>query len=280
MVIIDGKKISEKVLDEVKGEVNNLKEKGIYPTLAVILASGDEASKVYVRNKAIACEKVGIKCEEFIFDSLVTKEVLENLIDKLNNDENIHGILLQSPVANNIDINDLFGKINPLKDVDGFNPVNYGNLLIGKDTLTSCTSLGIIRLLNEYGIEIKSKHAVIIGRSNIVSKPLSLCLLNRDATITVCHSKTKDLKSITKEADILISAVGKPKFVTKDMVKDGACVIDVGINRDDAGKLCGDVDFENVKDKCSFITKVPGGVGPMTVAYLMKNVIKSVFLQK
>ena len=280
MNIIDGKKISEMVLNEVKDEIKELKKNNISPTLAVILVGDDPASKTYVRNKSKACKSVGINCNEFMLNKSTTEEELIKLIDNLNNDVNVHGILLQSPVPKQIDINNLFNRIDPLKDVDGFNPVNYGNLLIGKDPLTSCTSLGIIRLLDEYDIEIKSKHAVIIGRSNIVSKPLSLCLLNRDATITICHSKTKNLSEITKTADILISAVGKPKFVTNDMVKDDAVVIDVGINRLSDGSLCGDVDFDNVKDKCSYITKVPGGVGPMTVAYLMKNVVKAVKLQE
>lgn len=280
MNIIDGKKISEMVLNEVKDEIKELKKNNISPTLAVILVGDDPASKTYVKNKSKACKSVGINCNEFMLNKSTTEEELIKLIDDLNNDNMVHGILLQSPTPKHININNLFSKIDPLKDVDGFNPVNYGNLLIGKDPLTSCTSLGIIRLLDEYDIEIKSKHAVIIGRSNIVSKPLSLCLLNRDATITVCHSKTKNLSEITKTADILISAVGKPKFVTNDMVKDDAVVIDVGINRLSDGSLCGDVDFDNVKDKCSYITKVPGGVGPMTVAYLMKNVVKAVKLQE
>ena len=280
MEIIDGKKINKKVLEEVKEKVKKLKEERITPTLAVILVGDDKASATYVKNKSLACKSVGIDCKEFFLDKNTTEEELVRLIDDLNNDNTVHGILLQSPVPKQIDINNLFNRIDPLKDVDGFNPVNYGNLLIGKDPLTSCTSLGVIRLLDEYNIEIESKHAVIIGRSNIVSKPLSLCLLNRDATITVCHSKTKDLEKITRTADILISAVGKPKFVTSDMVKEGSVVIDVGINRDEFGSICGDVDFENVKDKCSFITKVPGGVGPMTVAYLMNNVVKAIKLQK
>lgn len=275
MKIIDGKKISEIVLEEVKKDVEVIKKNGITPTLAIILVGEDPASKVYVKNKNSACKKVGINCKEYFLNQNTSEEELIELIDKLNNDEQVHGILLQSPVPKHINIDDVFEKINSLKDVDGFNPINYGLLLIGKENLTSCTSLGVIRLLEEEKIDIAGKHAVIIGRSNIVSKPLALGLLNRDATVTICHSKTINLKEHTKTADILISAVGKPAFVTSDMVKDGAVVIDVGINRLDDGKLCGDVDFEKVKDKCSYITKVPGGVGPMTVAYLMKNVVKA-----
>ena len=279
MKIIDGKKISEKVLEEVKTDIEKFKLKKITPTLAIILVGNDTASKVYVKNKTIACQKVGVDCQEYFLDQNTSEEELINLIDKLNKDDLVHGILLQSPVPKHINIDNVFEKINPLKDVDGFNPINYGKLLIGKENLTSCTSLGIVRLLEEENIEIRGKNVVIIGRSNIVSKPLSLCMLNRDATITVCHSKTVDLKEHTKTADILISAVGKPAFVTSDMVKDGAVVIDVGINRLEDGTLCGDVDFDKVKDKCSYITKVPGGVGPMTVAYLMKNVVKAINLQ-
>ena len=279
MKIIDGKKISEIVLEEVKKDVDEIKQKGITPTLAIILVGEDPASKIYVNNKSNACKKVGISCKEYFLDSNTSEKKMVNLIQKLNGDEGIHGILLQSPVPKHINIENLFEIINPDKDVDGFNPINYGKLLIGRENLTSCTSLGIIRLLEEEKIKIKGKHIVIIGRSNIVSKPLSLSLLNKDATITICHSKTINLKQHTKTADILISAVGKPLFVTNDMVKDNAVVIDVGINRLN-GIICGDVDFENVKDKCSYITKVPGGVGPMTVAYLLKNVVKAVKNQK
>ena len=279
MKIIDGKKISEIVLEEVKKDVDEIKQKGITPTLAIILVGEDPASKIYVNNKSNACKKVGISCKEYFLDSNTSEKKIVNLIQKLNGDEGIHGILLQSPVPKHINIENLFEIINPDKDVDGFNPINYGKLLIGRENLTSCTSLGIIRLLEEEKIKIKGKHIVIIGRSNIVSKPLSLSLLNKDATITICHSKTINLKQHTKTADILISAVGKPLFVTNDMVKDNAVVIDVGINRLN-GIICGDVDFENVKDKCSYITKVPGGVGPMTVAYLLKNVVKAVKNQK
>ena len=279
MKIIDGKKISEIVLEEVKKDVDEIKQKGITPTLAIILVGEDPASKIYVNNKSNACKKVGISCKEYFLDSNTSEKKIVNLIQKLNGDEGIHGILLQSPVPKHINIENLFEIINPDKDVDGFNPINYGKLLIGRENLTSCTSLGIIRLLEEEKIKIKGKHIVIIGRSNIVSKPLSLSLLNKDATITICQSKTINLKQHTKTADILISAVGKPLFVTNDMVKDNAVVIDVGINRLN-GIICGDVDFENVKDKCSYITKVPGGVGPMTVAYLLKNVVKAVKNQK
>ena len=202
------------------------------------------------------------------------KELLD-LIDKLNKDETIHGILLQSPIPKGLDINEAFRTIDPKKDVDGFNPFNVGKLCLGQDTFVSCTPFGIIKLLGEYNIEIEGKNAVVVGRSNIVGKPMMQCLLNKNATVTVCHSKTKDLKEVTKKADILVVAIGKSNFITKDMVKEGAVVVDVGINRGENGKLCGDVDFEEVSKVASYITPVPGGVGPMTIAMLMNNIVKA-----
>ena len=273
--IIDGKALAKKIRENLKQENDKLKEKGITSKLAVILVGDDGASKIYVRNKSKACQDVGIEYEEILLDSNTTMEKLLNVIDGLNNRKDINGILLQSPIPRGLDIKQAFEKIDYKKDVDGFNPINVGKLMIGQDCFISCTPYGIIKMLEEYNIPIEGKHAVVIGRSNIVGKPLSQCLLNKNATITTCHSKTENLKEITKTADILISAVGKVNMVTDDMVKEGATVIDVGMNRNDEGKLVGDVDFENVKEKASYITPVPGGVGPMTIAMLMNNVIKA-----
>ena len=220
-------------------------------------------------------EVIGIKFEEYFLGNDIKQEELIELIQKLNLDKSINGILLQSPIPKGLNIQEAFEKIHCKKDFDGFNPVNVGKLMIGEDTFISCTPYGIIKMLEAYNIEIEGKHAVVIGRSNIVGKPLAQCLLQKNATVTICHSKTKNIAEITKTADILISAVGKTNMVTADMVKDGAVVIDVGMNRNEAGKLVGDVDFENVKQKASYITPVPGGVGPMTIAMLMNNVIKA-----
>lgn len=273
--IINGKELATKIRKNLKLDVDEIKKDGIFPKLAVIMVGGDSASKVYVKNKSRACEEIGIEYEEYILNSDITMDKLINLIDKLNNKKDVHGILLQSPIPKHLDINQAFNAISPEKDVDGFNPVNIGKLIIGEDTFISCTPHGVIRMLEEYNIEIEGKNAVIIGRSNIVGKPLLQCLLNKNATVTVCHSKTKNIKEITKNADILVAALGKAKFVTEDMVKPEAVVIDVGINRLENGKLVGDVDFENVSKKVSYITPVPGGVGPMTIAMLMENVVKA-----
>lgn len=273
--IIDGKELAAKIRANLKIDVNGLKEKGINPKLAVIMVGDDKASAVYVRNKSRACDEIGIEFEEYLLGKETTMEELLNLIDELNNNSKIHGILLQSPIPSNLDINEAFKRIAPEKDVDGFNPVNVGKLTLGQDTFVSCTPYGIVRMLDSYNIDIEGKNAVIIGRSNIVGKPLIQCLLSKNATVTICHSKTKNIKEITKNADIIVAALGKAKFVTEDMVKDGAVVIDVGINRNEEGKLVGDVDFENVKEKASYITPVPGGVGPMTIAMLMENVVKA-----
>ena len=277
--ILDGKLIAEKIRNKLKDEVEELKNEGIIPKLAVIMVGNDASSKIYVRNKSIACNQVGIEYEEFLLDDNTTMEQLLDLIEKLNRDDSIHGILLQSPIPKGLDINEAFKAIAPNKDVDGFNPCNVGKLCLGQDTFVSCTPYGIIKLLEEYDIEIEGKDAVVVGRSNIVGKPMMQCLLNKNATVTVCHSKTIKLERVTKKADILVVAIGKPKFITKDMVKEGAVVIDVGINRGEDGKLCGDVDFDEVKDIASYITPVPGGVGPMTIAMLMHNIVKAARLK-
>ena len=274
-VIIDGREVAKKIKEELKEKVNELKEKGIYPKLAVIMIGKDKASEIYVRNKSRDCDYVGIEYEEFFLEESITMETLLNLIDELNKRDDIHGILLQSPIPEHLDIRKAFNKIDYRKDVDGFNPINVGKLLIGEDTFIPCTPLGVIKLLEEYNIQIEGKNAVVIGRSNIVGKPLSQYLLNKDATVTVCHSKTKNLKEITSKADILISAVGKPKVITRDMVKENAVIIDVGINRTPDGKIVGDVDYDNLFDKVSYITPVPGGVGQMTRAMLINNIIKA-----
>lgn len=273
--ILDGKALAKKIRKELKVEVENLRKKGIIPKLAVIMVGDNSASQVYVRNKSKACLKAGIEFEEFLFEENISEEKLLDTIEMLNNDDKVHGILLQSPVPKHINIQKAFEKILPKKDVDGFNAVNVGKLSIGQDAFISCTPFGIIKILEEYNIETEGKNAVILGRSNIVGKPMIQCMLNKNATVTVCHSKTKNIGEIIKNADILIAAIGKPKFVTENMVKDGAVVIDVGINRLEDGSLCGDVDFENVSKKASFITPVPGGVGPMTIAMLIYNVVKA-----
>ncbi len=273
--IINGKELAKKVRKELKEEVKELKAEGINPKLAVVMVGNDPGSTVYVRNKSKACEKVGIEFEEFLFDDKTSEDELLGVINKLNSDNSIHGILLQSPVPKHININKAFRTISPKKDVDGFNPINVGNLTIGEDAFISCTPYGIIKMLEEYNIETEGKNTVILGRSNIVGKPMIQCMLNKNSTVTVCHSRTKNIKEIIKNADIVIAAIGKPKFVTEDMIKDGAVVIDVGINRLEDGTILGDVDYENVSKKASFITPVPGGVGPMTIAMLLSNVVKA-----
>lgn len=274
-IIIDGKELAKKIRANLKIECEELKNKQINPKLAVIMVGDDPASKVYVRNKSKACEDVGIEYKEYLLSSTTTQKELIELIEKLNQDKTINGILLQSPIPANLDINEAFRTILPQKDVDGFNPVNVGKLVLNQDTFVSCTPYGIMKMFEEYNIDLTGKNVVILGRSNIVGKPLMHCCLNKNATVTVCHSKTQNLVQKAKEADILISAIGKAQFVTADMVKENAVVIDVGINRLENGKITGDVDFENVKEKASYITPVPGGVGPMTIAMLMNNVIKA-----
>lgn len=273
--IIDGKELARKTRQNLKIDCDNLKAQGIVPKLAVIMVGDNPASKVYVRNKSKACEEVGIEYEEFLLGEKTTQKDLISLIEELNEREDITGILLQSPIPANLDINEAFRTISPKKDVDGFHPVSVGKLTLGQDTFVSCTPYGVIKMFEEYNIDLEGKNVVIIGRSNIVGKPLIQCCLNKNATVTVCHSRTKDIAEYTKKADIVIVAIGRAKFLKADMVKDGAVVIDVGINRGEDGKLCGDVDFENVSKKSSYITPVPGGVGPMTIAMLMNNVIKA-----
>lgn len=274
-IILDGKETAKKVREGLKSKVEELKKRNIYPKLAVIMVGDDNASRIYVRNKSKACEELGIEFEEFLLDENTTQEKLLNLIEELNLRDDIHGILLQSPIPRHLDINEAFRKIAPQKDVDGFNPINVGKLALGQETFISCTPFGVIKLLEEYNIPIEGKNAVVIGRSNIVGKPMMHCLLNKNATVTICHSKTKNLEKITQNADILVVAIGKAKFLTKNMVKPGAVVIDVGINRNEEGKVCGDVDFEEVEKIASYITPVPGGVGPMTIAMLMTNIVKA-----
>ena len=272
---MNGKELAKEIRGNLKIEVAELKKQGIIPKLAVIMVGDDKASQVYVRNKSKACDEIGIEYEEYLKDANTTQEELLNLIDELNEREDISGILLQSPIPKHLDIREAFNRIDYKKDVDGFNPVNVGKLAIGEDCFISCTPYGVVKLLEANNIEIEGKHVVILGRSNIVGRPLIQCMLNKNATVTVCHSRTQNLKEFTKQADILISAIGKAKFITEDMVKDGAVVIDVGINRNDEGKLVGDVDYENVEPKTSYITPVPGGVRPMTIAMLMNNVVKA-----
>lgn len=278
-MIIDGKELARKTREKLKIECDNLKKEGILPKLAVIMVGDDKASQIYVKNKSKACQEIGIKFEEYFLGNDIKQEELIELIQKLNLDKSINGILLQSPIPKSLDINEAFRIILPEKDVDGFNPINVGKLCLNQETFVSCTPYGIMKMFEEYDIDLTGKNVTILGRSNIVGKPLIQCCLNKNATVTVCHSKTKDLKEHTKNADIVISAIGKAKFVTADMIKDGAVVIDVGINRDESGKIIGDVDFEKVSSKASYITPVPGGVGPMTIAMLMNNVIKATKLQ-
>ena len=278
-MIIDGKELARKTREKLKIECDNLKKEGILSKLAVIMVGDDKASQIYVKNKSKACQEIGIKFEEYFLGNDIKQEELIELIQKLNLDKSINGILLQSPIPKSLDINEAFRIILPEKDVDGFNPINVGKLCLNQETFVSCTPYGIMKMFEEYDIDLTGKNVTILGRSNIVGKPLIQCCLNKNATVTVCHSKTKDLKEHKKNADIVISAIGKAKFVTSDMIKDGAVVIDVGINRDESGKIVGDVDFEKVSSKASYITPVPGGVGPMTIAMLMNNVIKATKLQ-
>lgn len=275
MTIIDGKKTSQDIKDEVRDEVAKLKKGGVEPTLAVILVGENPASQVYVRNKKRACEYTGIRSLSYELPENTTEEELLKLIDELNNRSDCDGILVQLPLPKHIDEKKITNAISPKKDVDGFHPVNVGNMLIGEECFLPCTPHGIIELLHRYGVVLDGKKAVVVGRSNIVGKPMAMLLLRENATVTICHSHTSDLKKECTEADILIAAIGKPEFFTPEYIKNGAAVIDVGMDRDENGKLCGDVDFEAVKDKCSFITPVPGGVGPMTIAMLMQNTLIS-----
>ena len=279
MNIIDGKAVSKKVKEDVKAECEQLKAKGITPGLAVIIVGDDPASQVYVHNKEVACEACGFYSVKYALSAETTQDELNALVDKLNKDDKINGILCQLPLPSHLDDQEIINRIDPLKDVDAFHPVNVGAIMIGDYNYLPCTPAGVMELIHSTGIDVSGKKAVVMGRSNIVGKPMAMLLLHENATVEITHSRTQNLADITKEADILVAAIGKAKFVKADMVKDGAVVIDVGMNRDENGKLCGDVDFEDVKDKCSFITPVPGGVGPMTIAMLMKNTLTAAKIQ-
>ena len=278
--IIDGKAISAQIKEELKVKVSEYKEQGIEITLAVVKVGNDPASAVYVRNKEKACEYVGIQSRTLALPEETTEEELLATVKELNEDKSVNGILVQLPLPKHIDESKILLAIDSNKDVDGFHPVNVGKMVIGEDTFLPCTPAGIIEMLKRTDIEISGKECVVIGRSNIVGKPMSMLMLRENATVTITHSRTKDLKEVTKRADILIAAIGKAKFVTADYVKDGAVVIDVGMDRDENGKLCGDVDFDSVSKVASAITPVPGGVGPMTVTMLLVNCIRSVELNK
>ena len=274
--LIDGKLISAQIKDELKAEVAQMKEKGINPCLAVIQVGNDPASSVYVNNKKKACAYIGIESLSYELEETVSQDALLKLISELNNNEKVNGILVQLPLPRHIDENAVIEAITPSKDVDGFHPETVGNMCIGTRGFLPCTPAGVIQLLKRSNIEIEGKECVIIGRSNIVGKPMAMLLLRENGTVTITHSRTKDLKEVTKRADILVVAIGKPKFVTKDFVKEGAVVIDVGIHRNEDNKLCGDVDFDDIVEKVSAITPVPGGVGPMTIAMLMNNCVETV----
>jgi len=273
--IIDGKKISAEIKDELKGKASELKAAGTQITLAVIQVGNDPASSVYVGNKKKACEYIGINSLAYELPEETTQEELIALVEKLNKDAGVNGILVQLPLPKHIDEDTIIRTISPLKDVDGFHPQSVGALSIGQKGFVSCTPAGIIELLKRSGVEMEGRECVIIGRSNIVGKPMALLMLRENATVTICHSRTKNLKEVAKRADILIVAIGKPRFVTKDFVKEGAVVIDVGIHRNADNKLCGDVDYEDVLPVASAITPVPGGVGPMTIAMLMNNCVEA-----
>ena len=271
MTLIDGKKVAEKCKKNIEERIKKLNK---MPGFAVIRIGEDEASKIYVRLKHKMSEELGINFTEYHLDENVTQEELISLIKKLNVDDKVDGILLQSPIPYHLNILEAFQTIAPEKDVDGFSPINVGKLVQRQECFAACTPTGVMTMLKEYNIPIEGKHAVVIGRSNIVGRPMAELLLNANATVTICHSKTQNLADIVKTADILVVAIGKPKFITADMIKEGAVVVDVGINRiPDSKKIVGDVDFENVKEKCSYITPVPGGVGPMTIMTLMDNVV-------
>ena len=277
--IIDGKAVSQFVKDEVKKEVSALGEKGVSVGLAVIIVGNDPASRTYVNNKKKACEATGIISEEYALPEDTTMDELLALIKELNAKKSINGILCQLPLPKHLDEKAVIENIDPIKDVDAFHAVNTGHIMIGDYSFLPCTPAGIMEMLKYYNIEIEGKECVVIGRSNIVGKPMAMLLLQKNGTVTICHSRTKNLKEVASRADILVAAVGVPYFVTADMVKDGAVVIDVGMDRNKEGKLCGDVDFAEVEKKASYITPVPGGVGPMTIATLMKNTVTAAKLQ-
>ncbi len=276
---IDGKSVSAKVKEEVAAEVEVLKKQGVCPGLAVVIVGDDPASRIYVNNKKKACQATGIYSEEYALPATTTQEELLALVETLNEKKDIHGILVQSPLPKGLDEGAVVEAIDPKKDVDAFHAYNVGKIMIGDYHFLPCTPAGIMELLKAYQIEVEGKRCVVIGRSNIVGKPMAMLLLHQNGTVTVCHSRTKNLPEVTGQADILVSAVGKAHFVTADMVKPGAVVIDVGMNRDENNKLCGDVDFDAVEPVASYITPVPGGVGPMTIAMLLKNTVTAAKLQ-
>ena len=280
MQIIDGKKVSAEVKETVRQQTLQLKnDYNITPGLAVVIVGDDPASRVYVNNKKKACEVVGFKSEEYALPAETTQEELLDLVKKLNTKEDINGILVQLPLPKHLDDKAVIEAIDPKKDAAAFHAVTVGKIMLGEYDFLPCTPAGVMEMLHSYGISVEGRECVVIGRSNIVGKPMGMLLLHENGTVTICHSRTKNLAEVCRRADILVAAVGIPKFVKADMVKDGAVVIDVGMDRDENGKLCGDVDFENVKEKCSFITPVPGGVGPMTISTLMKNTLKACKLQ-
>ncbi len=277
--VISGKEVSAKVREQVRKECDELKAKGINPGLAVIIVGDDPASRVYVNNKKKACADVGFISEEYALPVETTQKELMNLIEMLNNKKNVNGILCQLPLPKHLDEKAVIEAISPLKDVDAFHASNVGKIMIGDYHFLPCTPAGVMELIHSENIDVCGKNCVVIGRSNIVGKPMAMLLLHENGTVTICHSKTKNLKEICRTADILVAAVGIPKFVKADMVKDGAVVIDVGMDRDENGKLCGDVDFDEVEPIASYITPVPGGVGPMTIAMLMKNTLMAAKIQ-
>lgn len=278
-VRIDGKAVAVKIKTQVAREVTALKEQGIQPGMAVVLVGNDPASKIYVNNKKKACAETGIYSEEYMLPAETTQEELLALISKLNADEKINGILVQSPLPKHLDEKLVVEHIDPNKDVDAFHAYNVGRIMIGDFAFLPCTPAGVIELIRSTGVEIAGKNCVVVGRSNIVGKPMAMLLLHNNGTVTICHSKTQNLAEICRSADILVAAVGRPKFFTADMVKPGAIVIDVGMDRDENGKLCGDVDYSAVEPIASYITPVPGGVGPMTIAMLMKNAVNAAKIQ-
>ena len=277
--ILSGKTVSQRIKDELKKEVAELKKKNINPGLAVIIVGDDPASRVYVNNKKKACEEIGIYSEEYALPEETSEEELLSLIRKLNEKKEINGILVQLPVPKQINEETIINAIDPKKDVDAFHPVNVGKIMVGNFDFVPCTPAGVMELIAESGIDVSGKECVVVGRSNIVGKPQAMLLLHKNGTVTICHSRTKNLKEKTKQADILVAAVGKPNFITGDMIKEGAVVIDVGINRIAEKKLVGDVDFESAEKVAGAITPVPGGVGPMTIAMLMKNTVKAALIQ-
>lgn len=274
-MVIDCKKVADEIISESKTKIDLLKKNDIFPNLAIVMVGNNEASKIYVHNKSEACKKAGIKTQEFILDETISECDLIKIIEKLNCDDSVTGILVQLPLPPHINENKICEIISPSKDVDVFNPKNVGEFFMGNCDLTPCTAYGIMKILEYQKIKLGGKNCVVIGRSNIVGKPISYLLVKHDATVTICHSKTLNLEYICKSADIIVSAVGKPKLIKKDMIKSGVIIVDVGICRDENGKICGDVDFENVAPFCSYITSVPKGVGPVTVASLIHNTVET-----